>query len=176
MIKDYFKKYCSYYLSKYSVTKKKFENILKKKISRDFMQKKIDEKQYKNLFKEINDVLEHYKKIGFFDEQNLMDIKLEHFIKRGFSPKKMEYELNKNFFDKNLIATKLKKIVETENIIELLIENYLHKTRLLQQMKRDQKSNKECFDKILKKLLQQGFGQYESINFLKNKFSLDGNF
>ena len=37
-------------------------------------------------------------------------------------------------------------------------------------------NNSVIFDKILKKLLQQGFGQYESINFLKNKFSLDGNF
>ena len=46
MISKYFQNYCHYYLSRYSVTKKKFENILKRKISKDFFQKKIsnDEK------------------------------------------------------------------------------------------------------------------------------------
>ena len=35
MISEYLKKYSYYYLTRYSVTKKKFENILKRKISKD---------------------------------------------------------------------------------------------------------------------------------------------
>ena len=44
MISDYLKTYSNYYLSRYTVTKKKFEEILKKKINKDFFQNKITEK------------------------------------------------------------------------------------------------------------------------------------
>ena len=87
----------------------------------------------------------------------------------------MQYELNKNFFDKDLIALKLKKMGEVENITELLIENYLHKTKLLKHIQKTRISKKEFFDKILKKLLQQGFDQYKSISFIKKKLSYDAN-
>ena len=39
MISKYFEKYCTFYLSRYWVNKKKFENILKSKISKDFPKK-----------------------------------------------------------------------------------------------------------------------------------------
>ena len=44
-IPNYIKKYADFYLSKYSVTKKKFEDILKKKLSKDLFQKKIQKKE-----------------------------------------------------------------------------------------------------------------------------------
>ena len=49
MISKYFEKYCSFYLSKYWVNKKKFEDILKSKISKDFFQKKITSEKEKNI-------------------------------------------------------------------------------------------------------------------------------
>ena len=49
MISKYFEKYCSFYLSKYWVNKKKFENILKLKISKDFFQKKISLEKKNNI-------------------------------------------------------------------------------------------------------------------------------
>ena len=53
MISDYLKKYSYYYLSKYSVTKKKFENILKRKISKDFFQKKISNEKKTQYLTEV---------------------------------------------------------------------------------------------------------------------------
>ena len=47
MISDYLKTYSNYYLSRYTVTKKKFEDILKKKKIRTFF--KIKLKNQKNL-------------------------------------------------------------------------------------------------------------------------------
>ena len=46
MISEYFKKYCSYYLSRYSITEKKFENILKRKIKKDFFNKKFTKNDF----------------------------------------------------------------------------------------------------------------------------------
>ena len=67
MISKYFQKYCSYYLSKYWVTKKKFENILKNKISKDLFQKKITESEKMHYKDEISIVLKYYEDMGFFD-------------------------------------------------------------------------------------------------------------
>ena len=36
---NYIKKYSDFYLSKYSVTKRKFEDILKQKLKKDFLKK-----------------------------------------------------------------------------------------------------------------------------------------
>ena len=63
MIPDYFKKYSNYYLSRYSVTKKKFENILKRKITKDFFEKKIDSKSRLVFLEEIPSVLDYYNKL-----------------------------------------------------------------------------------------------------------------
>ena len=50
MICDYLKKYSNYYLSRYNVTKRKFEDILKKKITKDYLEKKISKDKYNQLF------------------------------------------------------------------------------------------------------------------------------
>ena len=46
---NYIKKYSDFYLSKYSVTKRKFEDILKQKLKKDFFKKKISAEDYENL-------------------------------------------------------------------------------------------------------------------------------
>ena len=63
MISKYFKKYSYYYLSRYSVTKKKFENILKRKnLKRLFSKKKIsNEKKIQYLQKEVPNVIKCFK-------------------------------------------------------------------------------------------------------------------
>ena len=68
MISDYLKKYSYYYLSKYSVTKKKFENILKRKISKDYFQKKISTEEKDKYISEIPQIIDHHKKNGCFNE------------------------------------------------------------------------------------------------------------
>ena len=77
MISKYFEKYCSFYLSKYWVNKKKFENILKLKISKDFFQKKISLEKKNQYLNEICKVIVFYENKGFFDEEKLIELKIE---------------------------------------------------------------------------------------------------
>ena len=53
MISDHLKKYSTYYLSRYNVTQRKFEDILKKKITKYYLEKKISESNYYNFIKEV---------------------------------------------------------------------------------------------------------------------------
>ena len=87
MISDYFTKYCSYYLSRYSITEKKFENILKRKIKKDFFNKKFTKNDYFQYLNEIEKVLLYYKNIGFFKEESLIDGKIDSYIRKGYSKK-----------------------------------------------------------------------------------------
>ena len=52
---NYIKKYSDFYLSKYSVTKRKFEDILKQKLKKDFFKKKISAEDYENFVNQIDD-------------------------------------------------------------------------------------------------------------------------
>ena len=89
MVSNYLSNYCAYYLSRYSVSKKKFENILKKKIKKDFFYKKINKIEYDKLSQEIKIVLKKYDKLGIFNEEELIKSKISYFIKKGFSKKKL---------------------------------------------------------------------------------------
>jgi len=50
---------------------------------------------------------------------------------------------------------------------EQLIQNYLKKMGILRKLESHLEFKKENFDKILKKLIQQGFSIQTSLNFLK---------
>ena len=88
MISDYLKKYSYYYLSKYSVTKKKFENILKRKISKDFFQKKISNEKKTQYLTEVPKAIKYFNKYGCFNELNLLEIKLRNLLSKGYPLKK----------------------------------------------------------------------------------------
>ena len=85
---NYIKKYADFYLSKYSVTKKKFEDILKKKLSKDLFQKKISKEECDMYLKNLNLEIDYYEKLGLFNEKILIKNKLESYIKKGYSTKK----------------------------------------------------------------------------------------
>ena len=55
---------------------KKFENILKSKISKDFFQKKITIKEKTQYHEEVAGVVMFYDQRGFFDEEKLIDYKI----------------------------------------------------------------------------------------------------
>ena len=103
MISDYLKKYSTYYLSRYNVTKRKFEDILKKKITKDYLEKKISESDYHKLIQEIPDALKYFEEIGFFNEERMLEVSFDNFVKKGYSQKKS----NTNFFLLNLTEIKL---------------------------------------------------------------------
>ena len=66
---NYIKKYSDFYLSKYSVTKRKFEDILKQKLKKDFFKKKISTEEYDTFVKQIDGVVDYYNEIGLFNEE-----------------------------------------------------------------------------------------------------------
>ena len=90
MISDYLKKYSTYYLSRYSVTKKKFEDILKKKITKDFLEKKITITEFNNLILKVPETIEYYDEIGTFNEKRLIEITFQNFVDKGYSKKKIK--------------------------------------------------------------------------------------
>ena len=110
MISEYFTKYCSYYLSRYSITEKKFENILKRKIKKDFFNKKFTKSDYFQYLNEIEKVLLHYKNIGFFKEESLIDGKIDSYIRKGYSKKKIFHYLMKDQFEQDLLTKKISEI------------------------------------------------------------------
>ena len=78
--------------------------------------------------------------------------------------------LRKNFFDENLIHQKT-KILELELGLETqLIDKYLTKSGLLKKIKINM--DKCETEKILKKLLFQGFSYNQIVKYLKEKHSI----
>ena len=171
MISDYLKKYCYYYLSKYSVTKKKFENILKRKITKDFFQKKISNEKKTQYLTEIPEVIKYFNEYGCFNELNLLENKLRNLLSRGYSLKKIKYILNKDFFNEDILKKKINELKKDENLDYQLMEKYLHKFLKKRNLHKDLITNKE-FEKILAKFVNEGFDYQKSISFLKKKITI----
>lgn len=170
MVSKYFEKYCSFYLSKYWVNKKKFENILKLKISKDFFQKKISSDEKSKYLKEIFEVIKFYDTRGFFDEEKLIELKIENLLNKGYSIKKIKLFLKRNFFDERLIIEKIKDLELESDLEEKLIDKYLSKSGLSKKIKINM--DKSDIEKILKKLLLQGFNYNQIVKYLKEKHNL----
>ena len=166
MISDYLKKYSNYYLSRYNVTKRKFEDILKKKITKDYLEKKISETDQHELIQEISDALKYYEEIGFFNEERMLEISFDNFVKKGYSQKKIKYKFLSAKFNRDKANLFLKKKFEDEKLKQTLLINYLNKSKIVEKQKKLNISDKQLFDKILSKLSQQGFEYEDSIKIL----------
>ncbi len=166
MISDYLKKYSTYYLSRYNVTKRKFEDILKKKITKDYLEKKIPEENYYNLIKEVSDALKYFEEIGFFNEERMLEISFDNFVKKGYSKKRIKYKFHCAKFNKDKVDLFLKKKFNDQTLTQTLLINYLNKTNIIKKQKKLNISDKQLFDKILSKLAQQGFEYEDSIEIL----------
>ncbi len=171
MISDYFKKYSNYYLSRYTVTKKKFEDILKKKITKDFFEKKISKIEYEKSKSEMIEVIKHFEKIGFFNEKNMLENLFQSCVEKGFSKKKIRYKIFLAQFDNETASTFLTNKFNEENLNELLLRNYLNKSKIIEKQKKLSLTETQLFDKVLSKLIQQGFDYEDSTKILKKIIS-----
>ena len=167
MISDYFKKYSTYYLSRYNVTKKKFENILKRKITKDFFEKKINSKSRSVFLQEIPLVINHYSKLGLFDEKRLLEITLQSFEKKGYSKKKIRLKIASLGFDPSSTKNYLNTYLSSEDLEEKLIQNFLNRTKIIDRQKKLNISDSQLFDNIILKLGYHGFDYELSRNILK---------
>ncbi len=166
MISDYLKKYSTYYLSRYNVTKRKFEDILKKKITKDYLEKKISESDHRTLIHEISDALKYFEEIGFFNEERMLEISFDNFVKKGYSKKKIKYKFLSVKFNRDKVNLFLKKKFKDGTLNQTLLINYLNKSKIVEKQKKLNISDKQLFDKILSKLSQQGFEYEDSIKIL----------
>ena len=167
MISEYLKKYSYYYLTRYSVTKKKFENILKRKISKDYFQKKISTEEKNKYISEIPEIIDHHKKNGCFNEKNLIDLKINSLIEKGYSLKKIKISLIKLCFNKEILDTRMSRLYSNESLNYDLMENFFNRSKLF--IKNAQKKND--FKKILNKFINMGFEYNESLDYLKQKLN-----
>ncbi len=171
MIPNYFKNYSTYYLSRYNVTKKKFENILKRKITKDFFEKKIDSNERLDFLKEIPSVSNYFKKLGFFNEERLLEITLQNFEKKGYSKKKIKLKIKDLGFDKLLTENYLKVYFSSENLEEKLIKNFLKRSKIIDKQKKLNISDSQLFDNIIIKLSYHGFNYELSRDLLRKIIS-----
>jgi len=167
MMSEYLKKYSYYYLTRYSVTKKKFENILKRKISKDYFQKKISTEEKNKYISEIPEIIDHHKKNGCFNEKNLIDLKINSLIEKGYSLKKIKISLIKLCFNKEILDTKMSSLYSNERLNYDLMENFFNRSRIF--INNAQKKND--FKKILNKFINMGFEYNESLDYLKQKLN-----
>jgi SOS response regulatory protein OraA/RecX len=166
MISDYLKKYSNYYLSRYSVTKKKFEDILKNKIEKDFFQKKINNKQYESFKNEVQKVIEYFEDVGVFNEKRLLEITFQSYVNKGYSKKKILHKIENAKFEKDLVNKIINTRMLENDLTQILIENYLKKSKIIEKQKKTDMSDKQLFDKIITKLAKQGFDYYDSKKIL----------
>jgi len=163
---NYIKKYSDFYLSKYSVTKRKFEDILKQKLKKDFFKKKIPEDDYKNFINQIDDIIDHYNKIGVFNEELIIKNKIQNYLMKGYSLKKVKSYLVKNKFHQELISKELKSLDSNNSLKESLVKKFIEKKIKLSKYKNSELTNSQMFDKLIKSLVQNGFDYEFSKNIL----------
>ena len=166
MVSNYLSNYCAYYLSRYSVSKKKFENILKKKIKKDFFYKKINKVEYDELSQEIKVTLKKCHELGIFNEEELIKSKINYFIKKGFSKRKIISYLEKELFEKEIVEREINFINHDTEFDTKQIEVFVNKQKF-SKFSKIEKMSKHDFDKVLKKLLREGFEYNDCYKYLK---------
>ena len=167
MISEYLKKYSYYYLTRYSVTKKKFEDILKRKISKDYFQKKISTEEKNKYISEIPQIIDHHKKNGCFNEKNLIDLKINSLIEKGYSLKKIKISLIKLCFNKEILDIRMSRLYSNESLNYDLMENFFNRSKMFI----NNALKKNDFKKILNKFVNMGFEYNKSLDFLKKKLN-----
>ena len=168
---NYIKKYSDFYLSKYSVTKRKFEDILKQKLKKDFFKKKLTAEDYEMFLNQIDKIIDHYDKVGVFNEELIIKNKIQYYLKKGYSLKKVKNYLIKNKFHEELISKELKSLNSNNTLKESLVERFIEKKIKLSKYKNSELTNSQIFDKLIKSLVQNGFDYEFSKNVLHRYLS-----
>ncbi len=168
---NYIKKYSDFYLSKYSVTKRKFEDILKQKLKKDFFKKKISVKDYEMFLEQIKEIVDHYDEIGIFNEELIIKNKIQHYLRKGYSLKKIESYLIKSKFKKELINVEITNLNKDNSLKEALVKRFIEKKIKLSRYKDSQLSKNQVFDRLIRSLVQNGFDYEYSKNILNRYLS-----
>lgn len=154
---NYLEKYSIFYLSKYIVTEKKFEDVLNRKIQQDLFKRKLN---YNDTIKSreiIEKLVKKFINLDIINEERQITVRIESLILKGFSIKKIFYTLLKDLFSKELINKEIEKIKEKENFEFVLIHNFCIKKKLISDNNTFQFNDKDEYNKVLRKLIREGF-------------------
>jgi len=154
---NYLEKYSIFYLSKYIVTKKKFENILNRKIHRDLLNKKLNYSHTTESKKIIDKLVKKFIDLDIINEERQIAVRIESLILKGCSIKKIFYTLLKDSFSKELINNEIEKIKKKENFEFILIHNFCVKKKLMSNNNTFQFDDENEYNKVLRKLIREGF-------------------
>ena len=165
-ISKYLEKYSIFYLFKYSVTKKKFKKILERKITKDIKAKKILTNQIDECNKQIALLIDKFVNIKIIDEERQIKFRIDYLISKGSSLKKIFYILSKDLYEKHLIESELNDLKNIVDFESQLIETYCRKKKLAMFDKKFDKKNTIQVNKIIKKLLVEGFSIDNSKKFI----------
>lgn len=156
-ILNHLEKYSIYYLSRYSVTKKKYKNIIKRKINKEFISRKISIDQKNNALSKINLLLQKYVDLKIIDEENFIKNKIEFLVRKGTSIRKIHLILNQDGFDKPLINNSINDLKLDSDIEIKLLNTYCKKKKLVMYDQLWNKENIKMYNKTLNHLLRAGF-------------------
>ena len=103
-------KYSIFYLSKYTVTKNKFKNILIRKIWKDFSNKKMNYDEKIELTKNVDFLIKKFIKMKVINEEDQISYRINNLINKGTSLKKIYLILKKDQFESLLIDQEISKL------------------------------------------------------------------
>lgn len=159
-LSNYLEEYSIYYLSKYSISKKKFEYILTRKVMRDFLLGKLSVKQKDESEKIIEKIVKIFVSKKIIKEELLIDNKISYLLSKGSSLKKIKLILFNDKFENFLINKKIKELKLIKDIDFKSLENFCMKKRLGKYNSKWDYTDKKIYEKTLSKLLREGF-KYE---------------
>ena len=108
---NYLEEYSIYYLSKYSVSRKKFEYVLSRKVSKDFLSGKLCSKQKSESEEIIKKISSKFVSKNIIKEELIIDNKIDYLLNKGTSIKKIENILVRDKFEKFLINMKINELL-----------------------------------------------------------------
>lgn len=157
-ISIYLEKYSIFYLSKYSVTERKFAEVLKKKITKDFLSKKLTRDERDHALDKVSFFVSRFSNMKLINENIIIKNRIANLIRKGFSIKKIFFTLKSDRFGDKLIKSEMDEILKEENIDLKLIHTFSQKKRLGCYDKNWNYKNKTIYKRSLNKLLNNGFG------------------
>ena len=156
-ISIYLEKYSIFYLSKYSVTAGKFAEVLKKKITKDFLSKKLTKDERDFALEKVSFFVSKFSDIKLINEDIIIKNRIANLIRKGLSIKKIFFTLKSDRFEEKLIKSEMKEIIKEENIDLKLINTFSKKKKLGCYDNNWNYKNKKVYKRTLNKLLNNGF-------------------
>ena len=165
-ILNHLEKYSIFYLSRYTVTKQKYKNIIKRKINKEFILRKISIEQKNIALLNVDVLLQKYIDLKIINEKNFIKSKIDFLVRKGTSLRKMSLILSKDGFEKNLINKSINELKIDFDIETKLLDTYCKKKKLVMYDQLWNKEDVKMYKKTLNHLIRAGFDVKLCYDFL----------